>query len=226
MSRAFTGRIGGDALTQEYRRAIKKANVTGLAAREHYEMVFAALAAEQRQALCGSVPFAVALRDVGMDVGGVAFVGVHPPGAELPADVVEALVEINEVVEATGTQILAMREAGGAKAAHFGVSGRRDCGIFMMAVGDVQGSRVRDLSWTQDQTGEWVVSSFATEQAQLHGWPRSIYECVRADLAVLAPASSEEVQALTQGRQEAVREGRDDRPWITFAELAELVRVT
>jgi hypothetical protein len=118
-----------------------------------------------------------------------------------------------------------MREAGGDRAFRFEVSGRRDCGIFMVALGDVRGSRVRDLSWTQDQAGEWVVSSYAMEQAQLHGWPRSVYECAQADSAVLASASSERVRTLTQRREEEVRVGRDDRPWITFAELAELVRV-
>jgi hypothetical protein len=106
MSPAMKGRTGRRALSQDYRRAIKEANVTGLATGEHYETVFAALADEQRRALCGCVPFAVAVRDVGVDVGGVAFVGVRPPGTALPAEVVEALVEINEVWRPLGRRYL------------------------------------------------------------------------------------------------------------------------
>ena len=66
------------------------------------------------------------------------------------------------------------------------------------------------------------------EQAQQHGWPRSLYESVQAGPAVIPPSSSEEVQNFTQGRQEEVPEDRDywdDRPWITFAELTALVRL-
>jgi hypothetical protein len=206
-----------------YRRAIYLANVTGLATREHYERSFGHLGEGLRRQLCGQVPFALALRSAGVACEGLIEVAMHPLDVELPSRVLTLLIELNEIVEATGTQVLAMREAGGPEAERFTVSGRRECGVLMVAFGDAAGTSVRELAWTSDGHG-WKVSALAHDQAARHGWSRADYACLRQDTGTLLPAlSSKRIRTLTAGRRPEPSEHDGASPWITYAEMAELI---
>ena len=128
-----------------------------------------------RDSICGEVPFAVAVRDAGIPVEAIMEVGTYPPDAEVPPHVHRDLVDIEEVVDATGTQVLEMREQGGPEAERFTVHGRQRYATLMIAFGDTLGTLVRNLAWTREGDG-WKISQFAQEQAALHGWTRANYE--------------------------------------------------
>lgn len=224
MSRARRAPSKPDSIQDAYWRAIHLTNVSGLASREHYEIAFAALGRETREEMAGQVPFALALREAGVPMKGIIEVGTYPPDVPLPPHVRQHLEDIAEVVDATGTQVLEMREQGGPAADRFTVGARQEFGIWMVAFGDIEGTRVRSLAWTPDGDG-WTVSAFAQEQATRHGWPRADYEQLHTDFPGLLPApDSEEITALTAGRPEAFPDD-DGRsiPWITYAEMADLI---
>jgi hypothetical protein len=210
--------------TDAYFRAIHRTNVTGMATRHDYELAFAAIGAENRQALCGWVPFLVALRDAGIDCEGPETVGLYPPGEDLPPELRALLQEIDEVVEASGTQVLHMREIGGARSQQFSVAGRQEGGILMVALGDAQGSKVREAAWSSSEQG-WKVSSRAARHSRRYGLSRPQYEALHAaDLKVLPGPESKKLQTLTAGRRAGGPTTESgDKPWITFAELAALV---
>ena len=90
-------------------------------------------------------------------------------------------------------------------------------------LGDIDGTRVRELVWTPDGDG-WKISAFAREQATRHGWPRASYERLQADVDGLLPApDSEEIALLTAGRAVAPTDDVDRTPWITYTEMADLI---
>lgn len=223
MSRARTAPTEPEPVTASYRQAIHLTNVTGLAAREHYEIAFAAMGRQTLEEMCGQVVFALALREAGVPFTGLIEVSLYPPNTELPPHVREYLEDIAEVVDATGTQVLEMRERGDSEADRFTIAARQDCGILLVAFGDIDGTRVRDLAWTPDGDG-WKVSAFAQEQATRYGWSRAAYERLQADVAGLLPTpDSEEVAQLTAGRTEAPTDHLGWTPWITYAEMADLM---
>ena len=78
--------------------------------------------------------------------------GRHPPNDKLPPQVRTHPANIAEVVEATGTQVLEMRERGGPGADRFTLGARQGYGTFMVAFGDIEGTRLRELAWTPDGT--------------------------------------------------------------------------
>jgi hypothetical protein len=93
----------------------------------------------------------------------------------------------------------------------------------MVAFGDIDGTRVRELAWTLGGEG-WKVSAFAKEQAVRHGWPRANYLRPQADVDGLLPApGSEDMAYLTAGRPAALTDDGRTTPWITFAELVDLI---
>jgi len=219
MSRARKAASAPDATQVAYERAIHLTNVSGLATREHYEIAFGAMGREVREEMCGQVVFALALREAGIPMKGIIEVGTYPPNIQLPPHVRRHLADIAEVVDATGTQVLEMREHGGPGAHRFTIAARQEYGIVMVAFGDIEGTRVRELAWTPDGDG-WQVSAFAQEQATRHGWSRADYERLQADLVdVLPAADTEEVGHLTAGRSEA---STDDIE-ISYAEMADLI---
>ena len=70
----------------------------------------------------------------------------------------------------------------------------------------------------------WKISAFAQEQATCHGWPRAAYEQLQADYGDLLPApDSEEITVLTTGRPVAAIDDVEWIPWITYAEMADLI---
>jgi hypothetical protein len=213
--------------TDAYLRTIHRTNVTGMATRHDYELAFAAIGAETRQSLCGWVPFLVALRDARIDCEGPGTVGLYPPGEDLPPELRAFLQEIDEVVEASGTQVLHMREGGGARSQQFSVAGRQERGILMVALGDAEGSKVREVAWSSSEEG-WKVSSHAVRQSRRYGLSRPQYEALHAsDLKVLPGAESKKLHTLTAGRRPgSLTTESGDKPWITFAELAPLVNTT
>lgn len=226
MSRARRAPSSPDATQDAYRRAIHRTNVTGLGTREHYEIAFAALGRETREEMCGQVPFALALREAGVPIEGIIEVGIYPPNVQLPPHVRAHLVDIAEVVDATGTQVLEMREQGGPEADRFTIGARQEYGMWMVAFGDIDGTRVRELAWTPEGDG-WKVSAFAEEQATRHGWSCAAYATLQAGLADRLPApDSEEIAHLTAGRPVGPSDDEDDEegdPWITYAEMADLI---
>ena len=146
MSRARRSSPKPDATHSAYLRAIHRTNVTGLATREDYEIAFAAVGREIREEMCGQVVFALALREAGVPIAGIIEVGTYPPNVELPPEVREHLETIAEVVDATGTQVLEMREQGGPEADRFTTAARQEYGSWMVAFGDIDGT-------TSERTG-------------------------------------------------------------------------
>lgn len=224
VSRASRIPSGPDAIDVAYQRTIHRTNISGLATREDYAIAFAALARETQEEICGQVVFALALRNAGVSVAGIIEVGMCPPGRPLSPELRHHLENIAEVVDATGTQVLEMRECGGPGAERFTVAARQQYGILAVAYGDLDGSSVRALAWTPDGNG-WKVSAFALEQATRHGWPRASYERLSSDLAGLLPGpDSEEIANLTADRPVAATiDGGLWVPWITYAEMADLL---
>ena len=223
MSRARRAPSTPDAAEEAYWRAIHLTNVTGLATREHYEIAFAAMGRQIRAEMCGQVVFALALRQAAVPMEGVIEVGTYPPNVQLPPQVRQHLEDIAEVVDATGTQVLEMREQGGPATARFTIGARQEFGTMMVAFGDCDGTRVRSLAWTPDGD-DWKISVFAQEQATCHGWPRAAYEQLQADYGDLLPApDSEEITVLTTGRPVAAIDDVEWIPWITYAEMADLI---
>lgn len=223
MSPARKAPSAPDATHVAYERAIHLTNVSGLATREHYEIAFAGLGRETREEMCGQVVFALALRQAGVPMEGIIEVGTYPPDVQLPPQVRRHLEDMAEVVDATGTQVLEMRNQGAPGADRFTIGARQEYGIWMVAFGDIEGTRVRGLAWAPNGDG-WKVSTLAQEQATRHGWPRANYEHLQADVDGLLPApDSQEIADLTAGRPVAPTDDGRATPWITYAEMADLI---
>lgn len=207
-----------------YWRAVHLSNVTGLASLKHYEAAFAGLGRDSRANLCGWVPFLFALRNAGIECEGLATVGLYPPNAELPPKLRQQLLEIEEVVEASGTQVLEMRESEGPRAEQFTISARQEFGITLVALGDASGTKMRSMAWSADGAG-WSISSFALEQAACHGWPRAAYQYLHQQHPGRVPSpKSVIIRGLTAGRPEGGTDAQSSEPpWITFLEMAELI---
>src|SRR4051812_19193466 len=104
---------------QDYFRVIRRTNETGLAGRDDYEVAFGAMASEEREGWIAWAPYLALLREAGVYIGGVGVVAAFRPDEDLPSDIVQQLERIDQVVEATPTQVLHMREQGGQDAADF-----------------------------------------------------------------------------------------------------------
>lgn len=92
---------------RDYKAVIYRTNVSGLASVEDYSVAFGALAAENREWLCAQLPLFEVLERVCGPVTDVPMVVLlHPPGGPLPAEIQHGLEHLEEVVTATGTQVL------------------------------------------------------------------------------------------------------------------------
>lgn len=222
MRKGLGAKPATSAVLTDYRQAIRATNVTGLASRRQYELVFKASARETRNYLCAWVPFMRAMQDAGLPQDGVVSVGLFPPGLPLSKSLQRSLREIEEVVNASGTQVLEMREGGGVRSRQFTVEGRQECAIALIALGDVCGTAVRVRSWVR--TGRtWEVSAFALRQASLYGWSLEEYERLHRDFPELVPAPwSPALQGVPTGSNGTDSEA-DGRPWITFEAMATLI---
>jgi len=117
----------------DWARIFHRTNVTGLGTRRDYELAFASLACEQRKLLCAPVPFLVGLRNNGVSIGHLTAPGAYAPHERLPQELRDRLAVMNEVVEASGTQIVEIRQNGGERSEEFSVEGRMNAGILMVA---------------------------------------------------------------------------------------------
>lgn len=205
------------------RRVYQRTNVTGLARRRDYEMAFGPLARERREAMCAPVPFLVALRDRGVPVVSLGGVAAYAPDEHLPQDLQKLLADMNEVVEATGTQILEMRENGGEQSCDFSVRGRQELGILMVALGDARASRLRETAWTGNGQGAFKFSAVTKRAAARDGLSRADYKRMAKDLkSALPPFDSLAVTRVRTTDREV--EGIDSTIWISYASLAALVK--
>ena len=154
---------------RDYKAVIYRTNVSGLASLEDYRVAFGALAAENREWLCAQLPlFEVLYRVCGLvtDVPMIAL--MHPPGEPLPAEIQHWLGYLEEVVTATGIQVLEARESTEPSQEDFSVRGRQDCAIAFLALGDVDGDAIRRLAWER-HGDNWRHSQYVIELAAREG---------------------------------------------------------
>lgn len=216
------GTSKSDRSRAAYRNALHRTNVTGLASRKDYKLAFPAICRQEAEHLCGLVPFHLALMEAGIACDGVGTIGLYPPNEEIPPALRQHLLEIEEVVDASGTQVMEMRESSDPRAGQFTVAARQQHGIMLVALGDAFGAHVRSLAWSTDGEG-WQVSAFATTQAARYGWPRAAYQRLHVDYPELVPSrTSQEIRDLAAGRTSEGAQGGEE-PWITFLEMAELI---
>ncbi len=207
----------------DWARTIHRTNVTGLGTRRDYGLVFASLAYEQREALCALVPFLVGLRNNGVSIGDLTALGAYAPDEQLPQELRDRLAVINEVVEASGTQIVEMRQNGGERSEEFSVEGRMNAGILMVAVGDTDASLLRQTAWDRDGRGGWKFSAVTEDAATRDGPSREDFECMVDDLGgVLPSVDSPAVVGARTIDQEAHCLARGS--WISYSSLSSLLR--
>lgn len=208
----------------DWQQTLRRTNVTGLASRRDYESAFAPLVRETRKAMCAPVPFLVALRGRGVSVGSLGAVGAFAPNEQLPHELRDLLVDMNEVMEATGTQVLEMREHGEARAREFSVQGRIEVAVRMVALGDTDGAQLRQTAWTRNGQGDWHLSALTKRAAARDGLSQAGYKQMAKDLrGVLPPAGSRTVARARTADQKA---GRASTAWISYAGLATVVETT
>jgi len=169
--RTASARKSSDPLA-DWARTIHRTNVTGLGTRRDYELVFASLACEQREAFCASVPFLVGLRNNGVSIGDLGALGAYAPDEQLPQELRDRLAVMNEVVEASGTQIVEIRQNGGERSEEYSVEGRMNAGTLMVAFGDTDASLLRQTAWARDGKGGWKFSAVTEDAATRHGLSR------------------------------------------------------
>jgi hypothetical protein len=209
-----------------YRAAIERTNVTGLASLRDYQALFAPLLRESREWLCAQVPVVAAIDRVCGPVSGVPTVAMYPPGEPLPEPLRRDLEQLEEVATATGTQILQARNSDDSLAAVSSVSGRRECALAYLVVGDVEGNPIRQLIRERHGT-TWQHSAMVLELAASRGFSRSEYESLQTVLAPHLPAADHpHVLARKHARQAAAATGKKKtagQPWISFADSADLI---
>lgn len=208
----------------EWEAVIHRTNVTGLGSRADYARVFAAMARESVDEMCAAAPLAKALLDRQIVVADVMFVGGYPPGDDLPAVFQEGLQQIEEVAEATPTQVLNARESDGPDAHLYSVEGRQSAGQLMAALGDTDASRVRNSAWTRSPSGSWQIAASAMQLATVHGMRRDTYEWLSQCPGDVLPAvTAPEVLRITGDRKEDKEEYWEES-WITYAEVLGLLK--
>ncbi len=163
----------------DWARTIHRTNVTGLGTRRDYEVAFASLACEQRMAFCAPVPFLVGLRNNGVSIGDLTALGAYAPDEQLPQELRDRLAVMKEVVEASCTQIVEIRQNGGERSEEeFSVEGRMNAGTLMVAFGDTDASLLRQTAWARDGKGGWKFSAVTEDAATRHGLSREDFECM------------------------------------------------
>ncbi len=214
----------GVSAAAEYRRAIIATNKTGLASLDQYRLAFGPLARETRSSLCAQTLLFAALRH-GASVSGVMTVGTYPPSALLPKALRQELAEVEDVVTATGTQVLEMRDSSEPLASLYTLRGRQDCAVFYLALGDSKGSLIRSLVWER-QGAAWRPTESVRALAASTGLSRAQYETFRKPLSNwLPPADSSDILAVAHSKQAASGgNSNSSGPWISYAALTELVK--
>jgi hypothetical protein len=208
---------------KDYLAVIRRTNETGLASRHDYEIAFGATAREQREVWLGITPLLAAFRDRGVDIGGLYAIGAFRPDEPLPGDLSTQLQRINDVVEATPTQVLHAREQGGQSAEGFSVHGRMECGTIMVIVGDTAGTRVRGATWRSDDEGGWTLSRSTLDAARRYGLTKTEYVQMATDpkVGLLPPVEAADVEA---AHARDVAAGKlEDGVWVCFASVVDLV---
>ncbi len=206
---------------QSHRSCIHRTNVTGLASLQDYKVAFGALARENREWLCAQVPLFTKIHRVsGLD-DDVAWVAMFPPGEPLPEGIQRGLSRLEEVVTATGTQVLEARESNTPFASDFSVSGRQDCAIRFLTLGDAEGNPIRRLVWER-RGSIWQHSPYVLELAASRGLSRREYERFREPWSqYLPPADDPEVLANAEAQPTTLIRNRKIGPWITFAYMSD-----
>lgn len=215
----------------DYTQAIHRTNETGLASVNDYRVAFGPLAEETRESSCAQVPVFAALERVGVPIGGVASLVMHPPGEPLPEALRESFRELEEVVTATTTQVLEARQSGGPRADAFSVGGRQTSATSVLALGEAEGDAIRRTVWERD--GEtWRHSEYIAESATNNGLTRDEYREFQQCLAAHLPPPGDP-DVLAKARQEPASIFADigasyhpwmsSRPWISFADISDLI---
>jgi len=220
--RTASARKSSDPLA-DWARTIHRTNVTGLGTRRDYELVFASLACEQREAFCASVPFLVGLRNNGVSIGDLGALGAYAPDEQLPQELRDRLAVMNEVVEASGTQIVEIRQNGGERSEEYSVEGRMNAGTLMVAFGDTDASLLRQTAWARDGKGGWKFSAVTEDAATRHGLSREDFERMADDLGGALPSvdSPAVVRARTIDQEaHCLAPGS----WISYSSLSSLLR--
>lgn len=221
---------------RDYNAVIHRTNVSGLASLEDYRVAFGALAAENRELLCAQLPLFEVLHRVCGPVRDAPMMALmYPPGEPLPAEIQHRLEYLEEVVTATGTQVLEALESTEPSREDFSVRGRQDCAVGFLSLGVVDGDAIRRLAWER-HGDNWRHSRYVIELAAGKGLSRDQYEKFRQPLSAwLPPADHADVlaavtaeRATTSKEKEKPRlswffEVKPDVPWISFAGMARLV---
>ena len=219
-------RLGGNARPMsDYWEAIHRTNVTGLASLRDYELAFGPLAMETREWLCAQAPLLATIDRLYGPVRGAPAASIHPPGDPLPEEMREDLRRLEDAVTATGTQVLESRESDDPDlAAEFSVHKRQEYAILHLALGDAEGSVVRELVWKRHKT-VWRHTRYALELAATKGLSRREYEALCVFLSPHLPAADDPaVLAKVDARRSATSSGKERRrPWITFAEIRDFL---
>ena len=203
------------------RALLERTNVTGLASLRDYTATHSADARDLRDWIVAFTPVfdAMAIRS-GEPVSGLPTVGIHPPDQRLPRAQVQDLQHMAEVVHATGTQILEMRNSGGPQAADFSVQGRMALVSWFLALGGIDGMAVRELVWVREDS-RWHYSSRAQQLSRTMGMTRAEYQHFRqSPLHRWLPVAPDRPTAEAQARREP-----EERPipWISFQRITDLL---
>jgi len=147
----------------------------------------------------------------------------NAPHEQLPQELRDRLVVMNEVVEASGTQIVEIRQNGGERSEEFSVEGRMNAGTLMVAFGDTDASLLRQTAWARDGRGGWKFSAVTEDAATRHGLSREDFERMVDDLGgVLPSVDSPAVVGARTIDQEAHCLARGS--WISYSSLSSLLR--
>ena len=220
--RAASVRKSSDLLADRA-RTIHRTNVTGMGTRRDYELACASSANQHRKAFCALVPFLVGLRNNGVSIGDLGALGAYAPDEQLPQELRDRLAVVNEVVEASGTQIVEIRQNGEERAEEFSVEGRMNAGTLMVAFGDTDASLLRQTAWARDGKGGWKFSAVTEDAATRHGLSREDFERMVDDLGGALPSvDSPAVAGARAIDQEAHCLARGS--WISYSSLSSLLR--
>jgi hypothetical protein len=134
------------------------------------------------------------------------------------------LRQLEEVVTATGTQVLEMRECDDPYAHWYSVRGRQDAAILYLALGDAEGGPIRRLVW-EPHGAIWQHTAYALKLSAANGLLRSEYEELRECVSCCLPAADDPDALAKVNAQRAVTSarGRPKAPWISHADICDLI---
>lgn len=220
------GRPSGWSGWSDYRRALWRTNRTGLASLSDYKITFAGLARERREWLCATASLHYQLSKVADEMRGIGTINIHRPGTSLPVGLRQELAHLTEVVFATGTQILEIRDSSDPRAAQFSVQARMECATWYLALGDPEGAQVRERIWEREGR-TWHLTNYATDLAQQRGMSKPEYVQFRSGLKKSLPPAEEIGVAWRAEEAPALRGSPSARrargPWITYEAVANLL---